>query len=183
MSAHKHVGDTSTTKEAIDFAIEKHRGQYREVSGLSYVVHPIEVLTIVRKYKESRNIDNIGAAAILHDVMEECGVTHEELVIKFNQQVADLVLEVTSDESEKERLGKQAYLDQKIASITSYALVIKLADMLANVGENPTEKAIRRILHHCDFLVNESGRRLTETHLALIAEIRRTIEYLYGITT
>lgn len=183
MSAHKHVGNTPLTKKAIAFAIKKHEGQFREASGLPYIVHPIEVYTIVRKYKESVNIDVLCAAAILHDTIEDTDTTYEELVAEFGKEVADLVLEVTSDEAEKALLGKEAYLDKKITTISSYGLVIKLADMLANVGENPTEKAIKRICHHCDFLVNSSGRRLTSTHLALIDEIRRTLIILYGVAS
>jgi (p)ppGpp synthase/HD superfamily hydrolase len=178
---HKHVGDTPLTKQALAFAIERHAGQIRKVSGLPYIVHPMEVYAITRKYKESANIDALGAIALLHDILEDTPTTHEELLNRFGPLVADTVRELTNDEVAITALGKEKYIDEKLLELSSYALVVKLADMLANVGENPTEKTVQRIEHHCVFLLF-SDRRLSETHRALISEIQYTIATLYGIS-
>ena len=181
MTRHKHVGDTPLTKKAIAFAIEHHAGQTRSGSGLPYIVHPIEVYVIVRKYKESAQIDILGAAALLHDTLEDCPeVTYDLLLAEFGQTVADIVQELTNDREAIAQLGKQEYLEQKLAKLSSYALTIKLADILANVGENPTPKAIDRMAHHYNFLMSHP-RTLSDTHECLLDAIRETLA-VKGIT-
>ena len=176
-----HAVDMPMTNRAIAFAAEKHDGQTRDVSGLLYLVHPIMVMGYVLKYKDSEDIDILCAAAILHDVREDCGVTHKELVKGFNVRIANLVDELTNDEVEMKRMGKKRYLDRKLSSMTSYALVIKLADMLANTTENPRQEAMQRMVHHCRNLLVVRENRLSLTHRRLISEILWNAERLYGV--
>lgn len=80
--------------KAVEFAVVKHNGQFRKGSGAEpYVVHPIGVAKLLAMY----GLDNeaIIAAALLHDVMEDCGVTYEELTKEFGQAVANAVRELT----------------------------------------------------------------------------------------
>lgn len=179
-SYRKHIGDIPLAKKALAFAIEKHAKQTRKTSELPYYVHPVEVWGIICKYKESVNIDVLGAAALLHDTLEDTNTTYEELLELFGPTVADIVKELTNDKDEIARIGKEAYLNTKLLKLSSYALAIKLADMLANVGENPTPAAIERIARHRHFLLT-SGRALSSTHHALLHEIALTVSTLYGI--
>ena len=167
----KHIGGTPLTKKAIAYAIEKHAGQTRKTSGLPYIVHPIEVFALIRKYKDSNNVDVLGAAAILHDVMEDCGVEYQELVEEFGYAVADIVAELTNDPDEIARFGKLVYINKKLATISSYALTVKMADMLANINEDPDAKTVNRIRNHCYFLANMTVRALTRTQRALLSEL------------
>jgi len=166
------------TRKAIELAIKAHEGQTREVSGLPYIVHPIETYAIVKKFKESHNIDAICAAAVCHDTLEDTTVTYEYLKETIGDLAASLVVEVTTHKETCSLMGKTAYINEKIRTISSYALVIKLADMLANVTDNPKEKTIKRISNHMSFL--QSGvRKLSNTHLELIHQISYSIETLY----
>jgi (p)ppGpp synthase/HD superfamily hydrolase len=166
------------TRKAIALAMKAHEGQTRKVSGLPYVVHPIEVYSIVKKFKESHNIDSICAAAVLHDTLEDTAVTYDELEKEFGYMTASLVAEVTSDATKVQLLGKLQYINEKLYGLTSYALVIKLADMLANVTDNPVPKTVKRISQHMDFL-EASGRVISNTHKKLIEQIRYSIATLY----
>ena len=175
------LGTMQHTKKAIAHAMELHKGQTRQVSGLPYITHPIEVYTIVKKYKESHNIDNICAAAVLHDTIEDCGITHEILKNEYNSMIADLVLEVTNEPHKIFLMGgKRNYINHKLTKISNYALIIKLADILANATDNPTESQIKRIRQHQVYLTN-GVRKLTATQSKLLEQIDYSLYNLYGV--
>jgi GTP pyrophosphokinase len=78
-------------EEAYAFAMAAHEGQLRD-SGDPYIVHPIDAALTVA----SLNLDGAAiAAALLHDVVEDCGVTEDEITRRFGDDVARLVDGVT----------------------------------------------------------------------------------------
>ncbi|MSP79000.1 MAG: bifunctional (p)ppGpp synthetase/guanosine-3',5'-bis(diphosphate) 3'-pyrophosphohydrolase [Dehalococcoidia bacterium] len=78
-------------QEAYEFARAKHEGQKR-LTGEPYIIHPIETAS----YLADLSLDAITiAAALLHDVIEDCYVTQEELAARFGGDVARLVDGVT----------------------------------------------------------------------------------------
>lgn len=168
------------TRKAITIATDLHKDQTRRGSGLPYIVHPTEVLSIVKKFKESHNIDNICAAAVLHDTIEDCGYTRDDITREFSTMTALLVSEVTNDPTELKILGKEAYINHKLETMTSYALVIKLADILANLTDQPTEAQIDRLKAHRNYLLNTSRRVLSDTHKRLLDQIGYSLKELYG---
>ena len=177
----KHVGDMPLMKKAMAFAVAKHGGQIRKVSGLPYYVHLFDVCSIVRKYKESYRIDELCAAAVLHDSVEDTEATFEELLEGFGALVADLVRQLTNDEAMIAKAGKEAYLNAKLDGLTSYALTIKLADMLSNIGESPKPETVRRIrAHYRHIMTSDISMRLTAAQAAILIEINRTLIELHG---
>ena len=74
-------------ERAFYYAAEKHEGQSRK-SGEPYIIHPLDAAITVASLKLDANA---VAAALLHDVQEDCGVTPEELRGQFNAEVARLV--------------------------------------------------------------------------------------------
>lgn len=157
------------TIEAIEFIERAHHGQLRKHSGLPYIVHCFSVYSTVKEYKDSKNYDDLGAICLLHDVLEDTGATKEELEKLFGPMVADAVVELTNDPEEMRRMGKRAYVDEKLLKLSNYALVVKLADMLSNITDNPTFGTLERIHHHIDFL--KSKRELTGTQKKIVAHI------------
>ena len=87
--------------QVIEFAREAHEGQKRKYTGEDYINHPIEVASLVRKLNPI-NIE-LQLAAILHDVLEDTKVTHEEmrtflfkiLSVEEAKTVFGLVVELT----------------------------------------------------------------------------------------
>ena len=76
--------------QAVIFAAQAHDGAARKGSEIPYIVHPMEVVAIASTMTD----DPQGlAAAALHDVMEDCGVTFETLSERFGVRVARLVCE------------------------------------------------------------------------------------------
>ena len=78
-------------RRAFDYAVECHRGQLRK-SGESFVQHPIHTAYLVADLK--LDVHTL-AAALLHDVPEDCGVSFDEIEKRFGQEVRKLVDGVT----------------------------------------------------------------------------------------
>ena len=78
-------------EEAYVFAAESHDGQMRK-SGEPYIIHPLDAALTVAEL----NLDGAAiAAALLHDVVEDCDVKPEEIARRFGDDVARLVEGVT----------------------------------------------------------------------------------------
>lgn len=118
------------TRAAIS-ARELHKGQKRKYTGEDYIFHPIEVMQIV---KSVGGTDEMLAAALLHDVIEDCGVTYDEIELAFGEEVA-LLVNWLSDRSKPED-GNRAYrkeIDRVWISVADpQAKTIKLADLISN---------------------------------------------------
>ena len=80
--------------EAIAFAVKAHDGMRRKKSGVPYILHPMEASVIVGTMTDDQNLI---AAAVLHDVVEDAGITLEEIKEKFGQRVWELVRSETED--------------------------------------------------------------------------------------
>lgn len=77
-------------REAAEFAEKAHRGAVRKGSDIPYITHPLETAVITSMMSDD---DELIAAALLHDTMEDAGVSYEELKKHFGSHVADLVAE------------------------------------------------------------------------------------------
>ncbi len=172
-------------KKALKFAEEKHKIQYRKVSGEPYIFHPLGVAGIIRRNKDSHKINELVSAAILHDTLEDTDTTEKELRELFGDLITSLVKELTTDAEEKERIGKKEYLAKKMSDVdkmSSWALVIKLADRLDNLSdlkecsEKFREKYSKETLFIIDSL--EKNRELSKTHKRLIKKIRKKLDEL-----
>lgn len=169
---------TGMFEKALEFALKKHKWQYRKGSNIPYYWHPINVAKNIEENKKSKNLELLMTAAILHDTVEDCKwVTINEIAKKFWYMVASLVDELTSDEKEIARIGKIEYLKNKMAKLSSYGLVIKLSDRLDNVrGLHMTTTAFQKkytketkeILEYLESWI----RKITQTHQKLIEKIK-----------
>ena len=84
--------DTPLINKAKMLAGKAHEGQFRKYSGLPYIVHPIEVATIVQTVEHS---EEMIAAALLHDVVEDTDYSFEDIAKEVSPEVADLVKGLT----------------------------------------------------------------------------------------
>ncbi len=125
-------------KAAYDFALHAHEGQKR-VSGASYLDHPVQTATLLADFKLDATT---LAAALLHDVPEDCGVPLTEIEAKFGPEVSKLVDGVTKlgklslrrGEASKRESQSQNLRKMLIAMAEDLRVVfIKLADRLHNM--------------------------------------------------
>jgi len=93
------VNTLSKLLEAASFAAVRHTGHHRKGNNQEpYINHPLEVANLLANVGGVDDID-VLIAAILHDTVEDVGVTREEIAERFGEQVAGIVLEVTDDKS------------------------------------------------------------------------------------
>ena len=78
---------TAMVRRAWQFADQAHRNQWRS-SGDPYITHPIAVAGICANWKLDAQA---LSAALLHDAMEDCGITKDDLRQQFDETVAELV--------------------------------------------------------------------------------------------
>lgn len=163
-------------EEALHYATQAHAGQTRS-GGEPYITHPMRVADHIKQYKQSHNLDALISAAYLHDTIEDTDTTHEALHDLFGGLVASLVKELTSDPDQIKKVGKAQYLAHKMAAMSSYALVIKLADRLDNVKDITTTRTPQwrqKYKNETEHILNyiEKTRALSGTHQKLIGLIR-----------
>jgi (p)ppGpp synthase/HD superfamily hydrolase len=117
---------------AAQFAAERHAKQKRKgIAAEPYVNHLIEVAHLVSTALSEPDT-NLIIAAMLHDTIEDAGVTRSDLARRFGNDVAGLVAEVTDDKS----LPKQERKDLQVKNArkkSARAQVIKLADLISNM--------------------------------------------------
>lgn len=163
------VNDSNMILKAVRFAELKHSNQTRKSSGHPYVVHPVVGSYIVSKFKSSKHISELIVAFILHDTLEDTDTTFQELSEEFTPLVASLVMELTSDENEIKRIGKNEYLKKKMVGISSWALVLKLVDRLINICDTPKPQYVMDTIDLIKHL--KVKRNLTNTQKSIIEEI------------
>ncbi|KVE24166.1 guanosine-3',5'-bis(diphosphate) 3'-pyrophosphohydrolase [Burkholderia singularis] len=134
-------------KAAFHFSDEAHLGQYRQ-SGEPYITHPVAVAEICAGWKlDAQAI----MAALLHDVMEDQGVTKSELAERFGPKVAELVDGLSKLDKMEFRSREEAQAENFRKMLLAMArdvrvILVKLADRLHNMrtlGAVPMEKRRR----------------------------------------
>jgi (p)ppGpp synthase/HD superfamily hydrolase len=123
----------NTVERAKVFATAAHAavGQTRKYTGEPYVVHPMEVASLVESVGGT---EAMVAAALLHDVLEDTGVTVDVLEELFGSEVADLVLWLTdvSKPDDGNRSTRKALDRQHSAAAPAAAQTVKVADLISN---------------------------------------------------
>ena len=122
--------------EAIAFAVKAHDGMRRKKSESPYVLHPMEAAVIVGTMSEDQNLI---AAAALHDVVEDAGVSIEEIEEKFGRRVRELVESETEDKraelppSDTWRIRKEESLSVLRSTDDIDVLMLWMGDKLSNM--------------------------------------------------
>ena len=141
------AADIDNVRRAYRFADEAHLGQIRN-SGEPYITHPIAV---ARQCAEWKLDAQALMAALLHDAIEDCGVTKPELIERFGASVADLVDGLTKLEklefNTREENQAESFRKMLLAMARDVRVIlIKLADRTHNMrtlGDVPRTKWAR----------------------------------------
>ena len=124
-------------EKAVRFAAKAHEGTTRKGKERPYILHPLEVMTIVAGLTED---EEVISAAVLHDSVEDTDVTSRDIRYSFGERVEQLVMAESEDKmrgipSEASwEARKQATIDH-LAGRERDALLICLGDKLANIRE------------------------------------------------
>ena len=122
--------------EAIMFAVAAHDGMRRKKSETPYILHPMEAAVIVGTMSDDQELI---AAAVLHDAIEDAGVAIETIEAKFGKRVRALVESETEDKradlppSATWRIRKEESLLVLKNTDDTAVLMVWLGDKLANM--------------------------------------------------
>ena len=118
------------TLKAVDYAVDAHEGQKRKKSAVPYIYHPLNLAchALAMDIKE----DEIIAACLLHDVIEDCKKTLADLPV--NAEVRELVRLLTC-EKENDGTKRKAVLERYYGAIVNNpkAALIKCIDRCNNM--------------------------------------------------
>jgi RimJ/RimL family protein N-acetyltransferase/predicted HD phosphohydrolase len=120
--------DSPILRDAYDFAREAHHGHRRE--GDTDIEHPTAAARLLH---EARLPEEIVAAGLLHDVLEDTSTTAEEIRQRFGTEVADVVGAVTENDAIERYERRKAALRGQVVEAGADASAVFAADKLAKV--------------------------------------------------
>ncbi len=162
---------------AIIFATKAHSGMMRKGTNVPYIVHPIEAAAIVSTMTDD---EEVIAAAVLHDVLEDTEATEQDLLAHFGRRITELVM----GESENKRRNFPASLTWKVRKQETITFLETEADtdakMLALADKLSNLRAIHRDVCIIGDTVwerfNVKNKKMHEWMYRSIAEALRELE-------
>jgi len=140
------AADIRRVRDAYRFADEAHLGQFR-ASGEPYITHPIAVAGLCAEWKlDAQAI----MAALMHDAMEDCGISKAELIERFGAPTADLVDGLTKLDklrfSTREESQAESFRKMLLAMTRDVRVIlVKLADRLHNMRTMDAVERAKRV--------------------------------------
>lgn len=144
--------------QAIAYATKMHSGQIRKMANTPYILHPMEVASIIGTMTDDREI---MAAGLLHDTIEDCNADPREIRQLFGARVAALVQSETEDRSST-RSAEDTWQERKEESLIVLSMthdigvkILWLGDKLSNIRSfarayRKQGDAIFQLLHQKD---------------------------------
>ena len=126
------VDELPVTRDALEFAAEHHEGQRRESDDAAFILHPLEVAQLLRGRGYS---DDVVAAGVLHDSLEDTDATPLELEQRFGSSVAALVCSVSEPSGGGTYAQRKARLRSAMVDAGRDSLAVYAADKVAKVRE------------------------------------------------
>jgi (p)ppGpp synthase/HD superfamily hydrolase len=156
------------TLTALAYAVEQHAGQRRDADGAPFVLHPIEVATLLA---DAGAPDHVVAAGVLHDTVEKTSADAEALRARFGARVTALVMALSEDPAIPDYSARKAALRDQVRAAGDEALMVFAADKVSKARElrlsfatarrppslRPGSKPQRKLAHyrHCAELLEE----------------------------
>lgn len=122
--------------KAIIYATKAHDGMRRKKSDIPYIMHPLEAAVIVSTMTSDQEVI---AASVLHDVVEDTNITIEEIASEFSEKVTRLVASETENKREHMdsqlswKIRKEESLEELKNTDDLDVLKVWLGDKLANM--------------------------------------------------
>jgi (p)ppGpp synthase/HD superfamily hydrolase len=126
------VDRSPLTRDALAFAACHHHGQTRDLDDIPFVTHPVEVACLLH---ESGYSDEVVAAGVLHDVLEDTDADVGDLERRFGSTVASLVIAVSDDPAIEDHAERKAALRIQVADAGEEAAAVFAADKVSKTRE------------------------------------------------
>ncbi len=172
--------------KAIKFATMAHKSQMRKTdSDLPYSYHVMSVGFLLLKAGFS---DDVVIAGILHDVIEDCGVTKEEITNLFGENVAYIVSSVSEDKTIGLEIRKQEYMNHvmngsdevkavfaadKICNVHNLLDLLEKGEDLSKYFKRDTGTVILKYVNYVDSLKSVWNHELVEELKSVIEDLKK----------
>jgi (p)ppGpp synthase/HD superfamily hydrolase len=120
------------TLTALAYAVEQHAGQKRDADGAPFVLHPIEVATMLADVGAP---DHVVAAGVLHDTLEKTDTKAGDLRERFGARVTALVVALSEDPTILGYAERKAALREQVSAADDEALMVFAADKVSKARE------------------------------------------------
>jgi guanosine-3',5'-bis(diphosphate) 3'-pyrophosphohydrolase len=118
--------------EAYELAADAHDGQRRKDDGTPYITHPVAVAELLH---DAGFDDDVVAAALLHDVVEDTEMGRDEIAERFGDRVAELVDALSEDEGIQDYEDRKREHREQVEASGRDAIAIYIADKLSNLRD------------------------------------------------
>ena len=115
---------------ALEFAAIAHNGQIRKGTNIPYISHPYAVGFLLL---ESRCKDNVIAAGILHDVIEDTKYNYNDILNNFNLEIADYVLKCSEQDKSLQWKIRKSNKIKFLKNASQEIKMIEIADKYHNI--------------------------------------------------
>ena len=172
------MSDLHLLLRALNYAAEQHKSQRRKGNdSVPYINHPIKVTSILTQFVPTPS-DELIAASLLHDVVEDTDATIDDIKNLFGEKIASIVQEVTDDKSLSKAESKQKQIENA-PHLSLNAKLIRISDKIANVrdicGENIPDwdyKTKIEYLNWAEEVVKAMGKFHDELEFTFKDEVR-----------
>ena len=117
-------------EKALQVACQAHEGQYRKLTKIPYISHPIAVGMILMKAGYG---EEVVAAGLLHDTVEDTKLTLEEIKLMFGQKIAFIVESCSEPDKSLPWEVRKKHTIQFLKTVSEEIRVVACADKLHNV--------------------------------------------------
>jgi (p)ppGpp synthase/HD superfamily hydrolase len=118
--------------DAFGLAADAHAGQVRKDDGSAYISHPVKVAA---RLHDAGFDDEVVAAALLHDVVEDTDMEPDDIAARFGDRVAELVEALSDDEGISDYEERKRAHAEQVAEAGANAVAIYVADKLSNLAD------------------------------------------------
>jgi (p)ppGpp synthase/HD superfamily hydrolase len=122
--------DSPLIFHAIQFASAAHAGQYRKGTRIPYLIHPLRVAAILL---EAGCAEHLAVAAVLHDTVEDCFVSLEQIRRLFGPRIAELVAGASEPDKSLPWEDRKQHTIEFLRTAGDDQLLVSLADKLDNI--------------------------------------------------
>lgn len=162
-------------KKAAAFAERAHRGAVRKGTCIPYITHPLETAVITSLLTDDAEVIS---AALLHDTIEDAGITYQELKREFGLRVADLVAEESEDKT-KTWLERKTRTIEHLREASREIKLLTLADKLSNIRSTARDYLLvgEEIWQRFNVKEKEKHAWYYTSMIGLLEDFRATPEY------
>jgi (p)ppGpp synthase/HD superfamily hydrolase len=117
---------------AIAFAATAHAGQLRRYAETPYVVHPVELVSILIEGSQTPPDEATLIGAVLHDVDEDTVVSIRTIARRFGEEAAQIVTDMTEVPTVGNRRARKAAECARLSQVQPRSQSVKIADLISN---------------------------------------------------